>query len=130
MIMDFHTLANEIADGTPAEAAAKLAQLIRAVRDLFSARQVVQFESALTRDLAKLGYRFERDTALVPFRALRVGEEFVDGRGRRCRRIEPVEVRDFREGLTLRLEAAPVDSGEPFHIAASQIVRRVEPEGS
>ncbi len=128
MNLDLRELADQIGGNTPPDAARVMARLLQAVTNLMSARQLAEFNRAYSRELEKLGYRYEADPALARFHTLQVGEEFIKSKGRRCRRIEPQIVHDFRDDFTMRLEAEYVDTGTAFYIAPNEIVRRLTDE--
>ena len=126
--IDIRDLADRIASNTPTGAARSLARLLKIVTDLLSARQLAEFTRVYAREMAKLGYHFAPDPALVRFHTLQIGEEFINHKSRRCRRIEPKVVHDFRDNFTMRLEAQYIDTGTAFHIQPNEIVRRLTEE--
>jgi hypothetical protein len=127
MSLDLQEIANCITADTPQGAAATLARLCAHVLDaLPTTTGRNAFVAKWRTEMAKLGFRVERDPRLVRFRDLGVGDECRTLDGRRFRKIDPISYYDFRDQMTILLEAYDLEHNRPAYLPGGEVVEKCE----
>lgn len=128
MNLDLQDIAYQITSNSPKDAAITTARLLRAVMGALPNSGYGLFASVMRAEMAKLGYRFERDPRLVSFFTLQVGEQFKRLDGKQYSKIEPVKEIVGPHRIEVIQAAYDQQLNKPVYIEPNEIVEKIESE--